>query len=131
MTLKDKIFQPSSPFRHSTAIVGLVKKFCSDDDVNLGKPILVRYTDGGPAMLTYTSVQIASIPEFIALDLDMFVAFRTAPHQSYNNPAEMGMSLLNIGLQNVSFSRPEVDAGFELQMKSLSSMSAFRNSKNE
>ena len=132
VTLKDKIFQPSSPFRHSTETVGLVRQFCSDDDVNSRKPILVRYTDGGPDHRpTYTSVQIASILEFIALDLDMFVACRTAPHQSFNNPAERVMSLLNLGLQNVSLSRPEMDAGFELQMKSLSSMSAVRNSRNE
>jgi hypothetical protein len=61
----------------------------------------------------------------------MFVACRTAPHQSFNNPAERVMSLLNLGLQNVSLSRPEMDAGFEMQMKSLSSMSAVRNSRKE
>ena len=52
----------------------------------------------------YRSVQIAHISLFIALDLDVLVAERTAPCQSYRNPAERIMSVLNLGLQNVSLS---------------------------
>lgn len=131
ITLKDKVFQPSHPLRHSAETINILRAD-SDDGVNSKRPILLRYTDGGPDhRTTYTSVQLASILEFIALDLDMFVACRTAPHQSYNNPAERSMSLLNLGLQNVSLSRAEMETGYESQMKSMSSMNSIRNSKKE
>jgi hypothetical protein len=131
ITLKDKVFQPSNPLRHSAETLNIVRAE-SDDEVNSNRPILLRYTDGGPDhRTTYTSVQLASILEFISLDLDMFVACRTAPHQSYNNPAERSMSLLNLGLQNVSLSRSEMETGYESQMKSMSSMNSIRNCKKE
>ncbi|XP_053374644.1 uncharacterized protein LOC123531296 [Mercenaria mercenaria] len=57
----------------------------------------------------------------------MFIACRTEPNQSYNNPAERVMSLLNIGLQNVSLSRAEMDAGNEMLMKSMTSLKKIRN----
>lgn len=132
ITLKDKIFQPSTPFRHAAETVKIVRSYFSEDDVNANKPIIVRYTDGGPDHRpTFASVQLASILEFIALDLDMVIACRCAPHQSYNNPAERMMSLLNLGLQNVSLTRKEMEIGHEMKMKSMSTMSAVRKNKNE
>jgi hypothetical protein len=41
------------------------------------------------------------------------------------------MSILNLGLQNVSLTRKEMECGHELKMKSLCSMSAVRNNKND
>ncbi|XP_053395894.1 uncharacterized protein LOC123545597 [Mercenaria mercenaria] len=103
ITLKEKVLQPSSPIRHATETTKITREVCSDDDVNCNKPVLLRYTDGGPDhRTTYQSVQMAAIEEFISLDLDMFIACRTAPNQSYNNPAERIMSLHNLGLQNVA-----------------------------
>lgn len=102
--------------------------YFSEDDVNANKPIIVRYTDGGP---TFASVQLASILEFIALDLDMFIACKCAPHQSYNNPAERMMSLMNLGLQNVSVTRKEMEIWHDMKMKSMRTMSAVRENKNE
>ena len=132
ITVKDKVFEASSPHRHAAETVKIVRNFSSDDSINCSKPILVRYTDGGPDhRTTYSSVQLCAILEFVALDLDMFVAVRTAPNQSYNNPAERVMSLLNLGLQNVSLARGEMIDGHELRMRSLSSLKAIRkcNSK--
>lgn len=48
ITLKDKIFQPSTPFRHAAETVKIVRSYFSEYDVNANKPIIVRYTDGGP-----------------------------------------------------------------------------------
>lgn len=48
ITLKDNIFQPSTPFRHAAETVKIVRSYFSEDDVNANKPIIVRYTDGGP-----------------------------------------------------------------------------------
>lgn len=110
----------------------IVRSYFSEDDVNASKPLIVRYTDGGPDHRpTFASVQLASILEFIPLDLDMLIACRCAPHQSYNNPAEKMMSLLNLGLQNVSLTRKEMEIGHEMKMKSLSTMSALRKNKTE
>ncbi|WAQ98025.1 hypothetical protein MAR_022398 [Mya arenaria] len=55
---------------------------------------------------TYQCVQIAAIAEFIALDLFLFIAIRTAPNQSCNNPAEK--------------------IGHEMQIRSLNSLKSFR-----
>jgi hypothetical protein len=65
------------------------------------KKIMIQYTDGGPDhRSTYASVWIASIIQFIILDLDMFVTARTSPMGSWANPAERYMSHLNLALQN-------------------------------
>lgn len=129
VTVKDKIFEPSSPERHSAETVSIVRECYSEDGVNMSKPILIRYTDGGPDhRTTYKSVQLCSLIEFIALDLDMIVCARTAPSQSYHNPAERIMSLLNLALQNVALERHPMPPEFELQAKSLHCLSHVRNS---
>ncbi|XP_060585359.1 uncharacterized protein LOC132741240 isoform X2 [Ruditapes philippinarum] len=128
ITVKDKIFEASSPLRHGTESLKIVRETRSQDGVHSDCPIIIRYTDGGPDhRTTYASVQFAAILEFIALDLDMFIACRTAPNQSYNNPAERVMSLLNLGLQNVSLCRAEMDPGNEMLMKSMTSLKKIRN----
>lgn len=50
---------------------------------------------------------------FIYLDLDMLVAAHTAPQNSYRNPVERVMSLLNIGLQAVGVMRQKMPDNFE------------------
>lgn len=128
VTVKDKVFQPSSAIRHTTETLKILRSVASDDDVNLTKPVLFVYTDGGPDhRTTFFSVQIALIGLFIALDLDLLVAARTAPCQSYNNPAERCMSLLNMALQHTSFQRGKMTEGLELRVKSLGSMKKIRD----
>ena len=125
--VKDKVFESSSPLRHATEIVSMMRKDYSGDDVNSSKPILIRYTDGGPDhRTTYKSVKIASLIEFIALDLDMIVCARTAQCLSYNNPAECCMSLLNVGLQNVALERPAMSPEYEIHTKALDSLKSTR-----
>ena len=60
------------------------------------------------------------------LDLDLLVAARTAPAQSYANMAERSMSLLNLALQNCAFARSEMPEAYEEKMKRLSSMRSVR-----
>jgi hypothetical protein len=130
VTLKDKIFEPSSSMRHAGELVRLLrgKKELSQDGVNLDKPILMLYSDGGPDHRTnYVSVKVAAILVFVALDLDMYCAVRTAPHGSWANPAERIMSTLNLALQNVALSRDQMaDPAFEKTMKGKSTMAAIR-----
>ena len=87
ITVEDKVFQASSPIRHATETVKIIREVNSDDGVNCAKPILIRYTDGGPDhRTTYKYVHFFSVLEFV--DLDLFVACRTAPNQSYKQSSK-------------------------------------------
>ncbi|WAR16034.1 hypothetical protein MAR_030628 [Mya arenaria] len=132
VTVKDKLFESSNPLRHSTESVSIIRKLMSSDDINMEKPILIRYTDGGPDhRVTYRSVQLCSLLEFIALDLDMIVCAKTAPAMSYLNPAERTMSVLNLALQNVALQREKMQPEFEMMAKgkTLSERNAKFNEK--
>lgn len=101
--LKDSTFQHSSPLRHATELKQILVGSCTS--VN---PLLASYTDGGPDhRLTYVSVQIALIALFLELDLDFLCAIRTPPHNSWKNPAERIMSILNLALQGVGIARSQ------------------------
>ena len=95
---KDAVFEPSSCLRHF------------HDDVLLtrmgNKSVLFVYTDGGPDhRTTFVSVQLSLIALFLNLNLDLLTAARTAPHQSWRNPVERIMSILNLGFQSVGLMR--------------------------
>lgn len=80
VTLKNKITQPSTPMHHSTEAITIFHKTCCEDSINLNKPILIHYTDGGPDhSSTYGSVEVAGIAALIALDADIFDTGRTHP----------------------------------------------------
>ena len=122
VTIKDAIFQASSPKRHTAELKKLLR--AASDQAN---PILCLYTDGGPDHRnTYLSVQISLISLFIDLDLDMLVAARTAPQNSYRNPVERVMSLLNIGLQAVGMMRQKMPDEFEKVIHGCNSMKEIR-----
>lgn len=91
--LKENAFQPSSPIQHMTELNQILTSQ-SDDN-----PRLLVYTDGGPDhRLTYASVQISLISLFLERDLDFLCAVRTPPHNSWKNPVERIMSIINIAL---------------------------------
>jgi hypothetical protein len=128
VSVKDKVFEPSSAMRHTVETALILRSVMSQDDIVLEKPLLFMYTDGGPDhRSTFWTVQLAYIALFVALDLDMLVSARTAPSQSYNNPAERCMSLLNMALQHVSFARAAMDEGNEFKVKSCSTMKKLRD----
>ena len=56
----------------------------------------------------------------------MLVAARTAPQNSYRNPVEHIMPVLNIGLQSVGVMRKEMSDECETIMKSCNSMEDIR-----
>ena len=119
--LKDAVFQPSSAVHHAAELVKILKA----GRVNtILKPILLLCSDGGPDhRVTYVSVQVAFICIFRYLQLDFLVAARTAPMQSYRNPIERCMSLLNIGLQSVGLMRSSMTADLEKLLSSNNNMS--------
>lgn len=81
VTLKDAVFQPSSPSCHAAELEKILTS--TSDSV---KPILCIYTDGGPDHRTnYLPVQL-SMSQFLKHNLDMLVAART--------PVERVMSVI-------------------------------------
>ena len=60
------------------------------------------------------------------LNLDFLVAVQTAPNNSWINPCERLMSILNLGLQCVSTTRAKSSDETEAMLKSCNSMSEIR-----
>jgi hypothetical protein len=88
--------------------------------------------DGGPDHhCTYARVQLSYICLFIALDLDYFVAVRTPPQNSWKNPVERIMSILNLGLQSVSLMRTEMNDDSERLMSKCGTMNKIRKTAEE
>ena len=92
--IKDFVLQPLSPLRHA----------CELKDILLTKdvfqPILLFCSDGGPDhSCTYMSVKLSLISLFKGLNLDILIALRTPPGNSWANPVERVMNILvNLGL---------------------------------
>ena len=64
-------------------MVDIVRANYSEDGVSAKDPIMFLYSDGGPDhRTTLKSVRISAIYIFMALDLDAYIAARTAPNQS-------------------------------------------------
>ena len=100
VSVKDRIFEKSSPSRHAAELSDHIRENFSDDKVHSTKPTMFLYTDGGgDHNVTNPTVKVALMAMFLHLDLDMMVAMRTCPTQSWVNPAERVMSILNLALQ--------------------------------
>ena len=122
VTSKQKIFEPSSPFRHGAEFLRILEDHLYRQAELRGK-VLLLYTDGGPDhRLTYGSVQISLLCLFLRLNLDMLIAVRTAPGNSWTNLAERVMPVLNLALQNVALERSRMSPQMESLLKSKSTM---------
>ena len=76
--------------------------------------VLLIYTDGGPDHRSnFMSVKLSLIALFKSMNLDRLVALRTAPSNSWANPVERIMSIVNIGLQGVGLMRQKMSDDFE------------------
>jgi hypothetical protein len=118
---KDLVFEPSSPLRHATELMTVL------ESEELSKPIMLLYTDGGPDhRLTYLSVKLSLMCIFVALDLDMLCAVRTPPYNSWKNPPERVMSILNLGLQAVGMERKPMDGIHEDAIHSANTLGELR-----
>lgn len=85
-----------------------------------GNPILVVFSDGeGDQRLTFVSVQLEILSLVIKYKLSYIVAGRCAPCQSYIDPVERVISVLNLGLQSVGVMRQEMQRGGGLKSKSV------------
>ena len=124
-TVNDTVFSRSSPMRHAA----MLKKVMLRD----GAPnILLKYTDGGTDQRnTLEAVKCANICLFKEFSLDMLITVRCAPGQSYINPAERVMSILNYGLQNVATERKKMDDETEALLKRCNSSNQIREKARE
>jgi len=59
--------------------------------------------------------------------MDTMVVMRTAPTQSWANPVERVMSVLNLGLQGVALAREEMADEYKKEFKKCNGMNAVRN----
>ncbi|CAH1269408.1 Hypp4174 [Branchiostoma lanceolatum] len=97
IALKDATFQPSSPIRHQTELYEVLNQAGK-----LGLPILCQYSDGGPDhRLTYNA---------------------PAPQNSFRNPVERIMSVLNLSLQAIGIMRQKMSPEMEKLFLSVGSM---------
>ena len=71
-------------------------------------------------------VKCASIIIFKELNLGMYILARCAPGHSWINPAERIMSILNLGLQNVSLEHQQGSEVTEKALKDCKSMNDIR-----
>ena len=71
-------------------------------------------------------MKVALIALFLNLDVDMLIAIRTCPYQSWSNMAERVMSTLNLALQNVSLAREEMDPELEALIRHKTTLAQLR-----
>lgn len=117
VAVNDSTYQSASPFRHGALLCKILPSV----------PILFKFTDSGTDQRnSIESVKCASICIFKEMNLDMLVLGRCAPGQSWINPAERVMSILNLGLQNCALERVKLNDAAELQFKKCRSMKDFR-----
>lgn len=118
--VNDTVTQMSSPFRHDMHIVKILQS-----NQQTHPKIILKYTDGGTDQRnTLELVKCANICLF--QELDMLITARCASGQSYVNPAERIMSILNYGLQNVATEREKLDDETEKKLNRCNGVSSVR-----
>ena len=111
-----------SPMRHGAELNSWLTRQIGD------KSIMFLYTDGGPDhRLTYVSTQLSLIALFLNLNLDLLCAARTAPNQSWRNPVERIMSVVNLGLQSIGLMRKEMNTDAEKALRNCNSLKQDRS----
>ena len=101
VAVKSSIMQPSTVVRaHAELSKVLIREKSGK------KSIGIMLTGGGPEHnLNFVSVQIALIIMWRVVDLDVLVVCRSCPQNSWTNEVERVMSVLNLGLYSMCFSR--------------------------
>ena len=75
---------------------------------NKDKPIECHYHDGGPDHnIRHMRNKLSNIAYFLNRDLDLLCSIQTPPQNSWKNPVERIMSIVNIGLYGVGSMRTE------------------------
>ena len=96
--VNNSIFQPSDSLRHVVKLLDVLRK-------RQIPPYLCISDGGGDHNGTFLFVQCMLLALFKILNLDVMNVGRCAPNQSWINPAERCMSILNIGIQGLALER--------------------------
>ena len=100
---------PSSPIRHATELLAMNKKLNKKPDA-----FALAFTDGGPDHnISFMNVMISWLAYFILSGCDSLVVGRTAPTQSWTNPAERVMFVLNLAISTCALARTMMGGEFE------------------
>lgn len=100
VVLHDSILEPSNAIRNAALMIREYRQR------GAGEKIVMKFSDGGAEhRSTFIKVQLSYVAMMKILDLDMIIACRCAPGQSWVNPVERINSIANLALQNVSTSR--------------------------
>lgn len=122
VSVKDSVFQQSNPLRHGAAMLHILRNRQGGVP-----PVLAKFSDGGTDQrITLQNVKCSLIAVFKLLNLDLLIACRCAPGQSWINLAERCMSLLNLGLQNCALERGSCSQEVEKKVKYLGGGAAIR-----
>ena len=129
VSVKDAVFQPSSPWRHSAEILKVLKSAEVLDELQ----VLLLYTDGGPDHnITFMTVIASLLCLFLTGDLDFVIAARTCPQQSWKNCVEKIMCILNLAMYGVALVREEMPEEMEDKCKAAKkSMAGVRAASKE
>lgn len=124
--IKDSIFQGSDPLRHIVELLIVLRLQRAELP-----PYLCLFSDGGgDHNVTFLFVQCMLLALFRIGNFDVLNVGRCAPNQSYINPAERCMSLLNIGMQGLAIERDH-SGPFEEIIKNCKSMKDIRIKANQ
>jgi hypothetical protein len=122
VSLKDSILQLSTPLRHAAETLEVIRLAGHEQC-----KVLVIRTDGGPDRNnTFVSVQLAFFALALELDLDCLILMCITSGQSFVNPVERVMSLLNLAMHGLSLERGNSGTDTEALSKNLSTMKARR-----
>ena len=104
--IKDSVFEGSGPVRHTIELLDVLRSEHNDFPSYLS-----IFTDGGAYHnITFLYTQCALLALFMIGNFDVLNVRRCAPSQSYINPAERCMTLLNIGLYGLALERGHAGA---------------------
>ena len=127
VTTKEKVFETSDCYHHSIELINILRSHYSVDNITNDKEILLLFRDGGgDHNFTHISTQISLIWLFLQVDVDMMIALRCCPIQSWMNPAKRVMLLLNLALQNWALEKDVLPVALETRLRKVSNMNQLR-----
>lgn len=123
--LKSAVWDPSKALRSNAELWALLQEVKDGDEV---KPVLFALSDGGSEhRSTFASVWVAITCLYLKGDFDYVCFVRTCPGQSWTNPVERVMAILNIALSGLAIMREKLpDDKMEKLVRNCGSMKELR-----
>ena len=113
-----------SAFQHSSILIHMAENEKIFENVPF-KPIEAHYDGGSDHSVRHPKAQIILFGYALKRRLDAFISIQTAPYNSFRNPVERKMSLLNLSWQGIGIMREET-INFEKKLKNCSGLNDIR-----